>query len=347
MYFRKSDLLAQSSIFDPPVLASISVLYMQREKFRGASTSVSRAQETTAGQLRRVSSSKDFFEVKGPPPTEMTIQTDTRFLNLHVAGFNNEVYLSKYLLDCVWRDAEVPTGPNATLASNAGTSTSQRLRVYLYAGNPSSRESVRLLKVPMFRDGDGTNDPDFIIHRDQSHVYEKSHNPYHPNLNLSSDLYFENQYTQQTERFEDPGFYLGMIDPQAIRSLQNTQEITIRWETDRSPDFPSPFWDAKFLIGSTLWNPTVQNFEVWEPGSVFNVYFQRVIAVNLAIESGKTMNGGPYFPLTLYTLQNPINLSVAPFINDPNSQLSGVEDRMDGEICPLNNLTLTLTSRFV
>ena len=76
----------------------------------------------------------------------------------------------------------------------------------------------------MFRDGDGTNDPDFIIHRDQSHVYEKSHNPYHPNLNLSSDLYFENQYTQQTERFEDPGFYLGMIDPQAIRSLHEDGE---------------------------------------------------------------------------------------------------------------------------
>jgi len=287
---------------------------------------------------------KDFFQVNGPPPTEMTIQIDTRFLNLHVAGFNNEVkvYLAKYLLDCVWRDAEVPTGPNATLTSNAGTSTSQRLRVYLYAGNPSSRESVRLLKVPIFRDGDGANDPDFIIHRDQSHVYEKSHNPYHPNLNLSSDLYFENQYTQQTERFEDPGFYLGTIDPQAIRSLQNTREITIRWETDRSPEFPSPFWDAKFLRGSSLWNPALQNFEVWEPGSIFNVHFQRVSTVYLATESGKTMTGGPYFPLTLYTLQNPINLSVAPFINDPNSQLSGIEDRMDGELCPLNNDNVTI-----
>jgi len=288
---------------------------------------------------------KDFFQVEGPPPTEMTIQIDTRFLNLHVNSFNNDVkvFLSKYLLDCVWRDAEVPTGPSGTLTANAGTSTSERLRVYLYAGNPSSRESVRLLKVPIFRDGDGNNDPDFIIHRDQSHIYEKSHNPYHPNLNLSSDLYFENQYTQQSERFLEPGFFLGTIDPQAIRSLQNTREITIRWETDRSPEFPSPFWDAKFLRGSSLWNPVAQKFEVREPGSLSNVYFQRANTVSLAVDSsGNTMYGGPYFPLTLYTLEDPTNLSVAPFINDPNSQLTSVEDRLDGEICPLNDENVTL-----
>jgi len=285
---------------------------------------------------------RDFFELEGPPPTELTVQVDTKFLNLHVRSFNNQVkvYLTKYLLDCVWRDAETPTGPNGNLTANAGTSTSQRVRVYLFAGNPSSRESVRLLNIPMFRDGD--NDPDFIIHRNQACVYEKSHNPYHPNLNLSSDLYFENQYTQQTETFQDPGFYLGTIHPQAIQALQRMREITIRWETDRAPEFPSPFWDAKFLRGSSVWNPTTSEFEVQEPAYRYNVYFQRANTLSLAVVSGNTVTGGPYFPLTLYTLEDPINLGVAPFINNPNSTLLNVKDPKEGELCPLNHEGVTL-----
>ena len=287
---------------------------------------------------------KDFFEVRGPPPTEMTLQIDTRFLNLHVSTFNNEVkvYLTQYLLNAVWRDGVIPVGPGGTLTANAGTSTSQRLRVYLYAGNPSSRESVRLLKTPIFRDG-GVNDPDFIIHRNQAHIYEKSHNPYHPNIDLSSDLYFENHYVQQTQRYDDPGFFLGVIDPQAIRSLQTTREISLRWETDRSPDFPSPFWDSRYLRGSSVWNPITTEFEVQEPGFRSNVYFQRANTVSLAVDvqSGETMTGGPYFPLSLYTLQNPLNQSVAPFMND--STFDGeVTDPLDGEICPLNHAQVTL-----
>ena len=74
----------------------------------------------------------------------------------------------------------------------------------------------------------------------------------------------------------------------------------------------------------------------------YNVYFQRANTVSLAVVSGNTVTGGPYFPLTLYTLADPTNLSVAPFINDPNSELLDVKDPKDGEICPLNHEDVTL-----
>ena len=42
--------------------------------------------------------------------------------------------------------------------------------------------------------------------------------------------------------------------------------------------------------------------------------------------------GGPYMPLTLYTLDNPINTIVAPFINDSN--MYNVKDSKEGDSFP-------------
>lgn len=182
----------------------------------------------------------------------------------------------------------------------------------------------------MYRDSDirGGSDPDFYMYRNQAYITEKAHNPYHPNLNLSSDLYFENQFTQQAEVYDEPGLFLGRVDPQAMLALQNTREITIRWEADRAPEFPSPFWHAKFL---SVWNPTTNEFEVQDPGFTYNVYFQKV--GTLALEPGTL--GGPYFPLSLYTLENPNDAIGATFLNFAN--LEDVQDPKSGELCPLNN----------
>lgn len=289
--------------------------------------------DLTAEETKDGATVKDFFELNGPPPTEMTLRVDTKFLELSVDSFNNDiqVFLSSYILDCVWRDSDNPAD---RLTANAGTSRSRRIKVFLYAGNPSGRESIRLLKSSIYLDSNAL-DPDFYVHRNQAHIYEKAHNPYHPNLNLSSDLYFENQYTQQTERFEDPGLYLGVMHPQAIMTLRTSREITIRWETDRAPEHPSPFWYTKFLTGASLWNHETLEFEVQEPGVYNNVSFQNVETVSVQTA------GGPYFPLTLYTLSLPINPSVAPFINDSKFEGS-VKDPLDGEVCPLNHAEVTL-----
>ena len=213
------------------------------------------------------------FALADPPPTGMTIKVDTRFLDLSVQSINNEtkVYLSKYLLDCVWRDAD---DPSEKLTANSGTSVSKFIKVYLYAGDPANSETVRLIQVQPFRDGT-VDEPDFFIYRDQAMIYEKAHNPYHPNQDLSSDLYFENQYTQQTEGFVNPGLYLGKMNPQALMALKRTMQITIKWHTDR-PNFPSPFWHERFLRGCSVWNPVTQEFEVRAPGEKNVVYYKNV-----------------------------------------------------------------------
>ncbi len=281
---------------------------------------------------------KDFFEVAGPPPTEMTVNVDTKFIDLSVRSFNNDlhVFLSKYILDCVWRDAE---DPSDRLTASAGTSISRRVKVFLYAGNPSARESIRLLDRALYRDSSG-QDPDFYVYRDQNFIYEKAHNPYHPNEDLSSDLYFENQYTQQSEAYLEPGLYIGKLHRQAISALESTRQITIRWESDRAPEHPSPFWHRKFLQGSSLW--TGKTYEVHPPGNTYTEYFEKVTSVSLDTTLGGNVatTGGPYFPLTLYRLADPINQSVVP--SNYNSNLANVADPLDGEVCPLNHLDATI-----
>ena len=287
----------------------------------------------------RDTSIKEFFEVRDPPPTEMTLDVDTKFLNLSVQSFNNDlhVFLSKYILDCVWRDSE---DPSDKLTASAGTSISRRTKVFLYAGNPSARETIRLLDRSLYRDASGV-DPDFYVYRDQNHIYEKAHNPYHPNEDLSSDLYFENQYTQQSEAYLEPGMYLGKMHRQAIGALESTRQITIRWETDRAPEFPSPFWHRKFLRGSSLW--TGQQYDVHPPGNTYIEYFQNVTSVSLDMNADETLaTGGPYFPLTLYRLAEPINQSVAPLFLNQSNMLSNVADPLDGEVCPLNDGNVTI-----
>ena len=162
---------------------------------------------------------------------------------------------------------------------------------------------------------------------------------------LSSDLYFENQYTQQSENFEsytDRGLYLGKVHPQAIMALRSTATITLRWKTDRL-DSPSPFWHNRFLIGSSVWNPDAigtigqpgyvpPQFEVQPPGVQYSERFQRLGAVTLGEQLG-----GPYFPLTLYTLANPINPVVAPFINDSTFVEGTFADPIQGEVYPTNH----------
>ena len=273
------------------------------------------------------------FALHDPPPTQMTLTVDTRFMDLSVQAFNNtlHVYLHRYVLDCVWRDAQ---DPRETMTSSAGTSISKRIKVYLYAGNPNITPR-RLLDTPIFRENGTQDDPDFYIYRDQTYVFEKAHNPYHPNLDLSSDLYFENQYTQQAESYGEPGLYLGKLHPQAILALRATSTITVQWTTDRT-DFPSPFWHNRFLVGASLWNPATHTFEVHPPGQTYRDNHFRLGHISLQHP------GGPYFPLSLYTLAQPLRPTVAPFLNSPTSTLTHVTDPVDGQVFPLNDPLATL-----
>jgi hypothetical protein len=275
---------------------------------------------------------RETFRLADPPPREMKVRVDTRFLDLSVGTFNNtiQVYLSKYLLDCVWRDAD---DPSERMTSSSGTSRSRRLKVYLYAGDPSV-STVRLLVEPVYREGQGDR-PDFFLYRDQNYIHEKAHNPYDTNLGLSLDLYFENQFTQQTEAFVDPGLYLGVLSAQAILALRSTSLITIEWKLDRE-DFPSPFWYNKFLVGSSVWNPRAGKageFEITANGTSYALYYQQMNSVAVA------ETGGPYFPLSLYTLEQPTNRVVAPFLE--TSTVYDVSDPADGELHPLNNANVT------
>lgn len=280
---------------------------------------------------------KTFFESSDPPPTEMTVDVDTRFLELAVSNFNNDVhvFLTKYILDCVWRDAE---NPSASLTANSGTSVSKFVKVYLYAGDPSAAATVRLINAPLFLDGSG-DEPDFYVYRDQTVVVEKAHNPYHPSRDLSSDLYFENQFTQQSQAYYElnPGMYLGRVHPQAISALRLSRKMTVRWESNRAsetPSHPSPFWYSRFLRGSSLWNFDTRRFDIQEPGTVSIARYKRLSNVHVI------GSGGPYFPLTLYTFAEPQTAAVAPFIND--STLANVADPLDGEVHPLNHGDVTL-----
>jgi len=188
-------------------------------------------------------------------------------------------------------------------------------------------ENIRLLKSSIYLDSNAL-DPDFYVHRNQAYIYEKAHNPYHPNINLSSDLYFEKQYTQQTERYEDPGLYLGVMHPQAISTLRSSREITIRWETDRAPEHPSPFWYSSFLRGVSMWNPKKGisgEFEVREPGESYIVLFQNVQTMSV----GNV--GGPY-PLSLVFCHLPSY--IYPFDRLTHAQLS----RFNHRLPPPNNV---------
>lgn len=272
------------------------------------------------------------FQLQDPPPTEMKLKVDTRFLDLSVDTFNNfiGVYLSRYLLDCVWRDAD---DPSQRMTSNSGTSLSRRLKVFLYAGDPD-RTPIRLLEEPVHREA-GVDRPDFFLYRDQNYIQEKAHNLFDTNVSLSRELYLENQFTQQAEVFVEPGMYLGVLSAQAIMALRNTSQITLRWKVDRT-DHPSPFWYNKFLVGSSVWNPTTERFEVVDADTFggYAVYHQQLKSVEV------TETGGPYFPMSLYTLAAPLNRSVAPFLNDSN--LLNVSDPLDGEVNLLNHPSTTL-----
>jgi hypothetical protein len=270
------------------------------------------------------------------PPLGMKLRVDTEFLNLSKDSFNNtlHVHLSKYVLDCVWRDA---LNPEQDLTSNAGTSISRRIKVFLYAGDPTV-STVRLLEDSVYRDASGEF-PDFFIYRDQNYVNEKAHNINDTNKGMSVDLYFENQFTQQAETIVDPGVYLGKISAQAVSALKATSQITIQWKTDRTDYPPSPFWYRKFLLGSSVWDPVLKKFVIVDPNNALTKqtkeYYQKLGSIAVG---GK---GGPYFPLTLYTLENPINLSVAPFINDSN--MLHVTDPPNGEVCPLNSEQVSMS----
>ncbi len=275
------------------------------------------------------------FASEDPPPLGMKLRVDTEFLNLSKDSFNNtlHVHLSKYVLDCVWRDA---LDPAQDLTSNAGTSVSRRVKVFLYAGDPTV-SPVRLLEDSVYRDASGEF-PDFFVYRDQNYVNEKAHNINDTNQGMAVDLYFENQFTQQAETMVDPGMYLGKISAQAVSALKATSQITIRWKTDRT-DHPSPFWYRKFLLGSSLWDPELKKFVIVdasnpEEEAQNKEYYQRLGSIAVGDE------GGPYFPLTLYTFENPVNLSVAPFINDSN--LMNVADPLTGETNLLNHPQATL-----
>lgn len=256
---------------------------------------------------------KELFEgrVGDTPPTEMEVSIKLSGVGLSIVGQNVQVavYLTRYLLDCVWRDTD---DPSQVIAPNAGTSVSKRIYATFFVG-PSSN-NIRLIQPvmqPTFQ-----QEFDVILLRDPAFIIEKATNPYATVETDDITAYFENQFTAHTEVYGQPGLLLGYAKAQSLSALRGASLITVRMQTER-PDFPSPFWYYKFLSGVSLWRSDLGRYDVVEQNTEIIRYFKTLD--RLVVQE----RGGPYGPVTLYTLSNPVRNSICPFLN-PSSAISRV-----------------------
>lgn len=257
-------------------------------------------------------SQREQFSYADPPPSSMTVRVNTGNLDINPGNKNVRaaVYLNRYFLDCVWRDSDKP---DDTITPNSGTSISKRILVTFYVGEGTN--SIRLIR-PKLRPA-FNKDIDLIILRNSLNIGENASNPYATVETTDVNLYFENQFTNQNEYLGEPGVFLGYIQPQALAALRTAGVITVTMTNDRD-DYPSPFWYSKFLYGVSLWNSTTHQYDVVPSLTEVITFFKK--ASRLIVGSV----GGIYMPTSLYTLNNPFRLQIAPFLI--RSSISNVSD---------------------
>ena len=237
------------------------------------------------------------FREQDPPPTTMMceVRLPTTAVPTGAENQNFGVYLSRYYLNCIWRDAE---DPSATITANSGTSISDKIYVRFYVGPLGN--NLRLLETSA-RGPTGT-DYDLIIDRSYSRIGELSSFPYYTSRDaFDPNMWFENQYTNQTAEYGAPGLFLGILSAQARNALMSTPRITVTMTNNREDQFRSPFWYRRFLKGVSLYLPELRRYDIVENGTAYTEFYQYLEYVQI-------MNlTGPYYPSSLYTFAEPLH----------------------------------------
>lgn len=258
-------------------------------------------------------SSKTKFESNDPPPTIMTVPVDLSKFNLNIESTNLGIFMTRYFFDCIWRDS---LSPFDNINSNSGMSTSKKIYLTFYIGTTNQRlikPQTNLI---------GKIDADYVIIRNGLLISENASYPYSTVFSTNTDSYFENQFTSQQEYFGESGIFIGYADKNGLRALKEQQVITVKMITERTDTYNSPFWYSKFLQGVSIWNESNKIWEIDEPNSERKTFYNKVSTITTS------QIGGPYMPLSLYTLQKPILNSVASFIIKNN--LSNVKAKISG-----------------
>lgn len=244
-------------------------------------------------------SDKAQFEEMDDPPTQMktAIRLPTLESSRDSQNQRYRIYLEKFFLDCVWRDSE---RPDLKLTANSGTSKSDKVFVTFYAGDIS--QNIRLIEQNE-RSQTGV-DCDVILHRDSDHVGEvSSFYEYTSQEVFDANYWFENQYTNQSQRYAAPGYFIGTLNVQALLALRRVPYVTVRLETNRTDGFTSPFWYRKFLTGVSLYNEDTGKYDIVENGTISPTYYNQVGAITLTAVG----QYGPYQPASLYTFARPLH----------------------------------------
>jgi hypothetical protein len=256
---------------------------------------------------------KTKFESNDPPPTIMTVRVDLSKFNLNVESTNLGIFMTRYFFDCIWRDSLLPSD---NINSNSGMSTSKKIYLTFYIGTTNQRlikPQTNLI---------GKIDADYVIIRNGLLISENASYPYSTVFSTNTDSYFENQFTSQQEYFGESGIFIGYADKNGLRALKEQQVITVKMVTERTDNYNSPFWYSKFLQGVSIWNESNKIWEIDEPNSERQTFYNKVSIITTS------QIGGPYMPLSLYTLEKPILNSVASFIIKNN--LSNVKAKISG-----------------
>ncbi len=236
---------------------------------------------------------KTSFMLEDDPPTEMAVRIVTPTTVVSTGSTNVEfmVYLESYFLNCVWRDS---LDPRLQLTANSGTSVSNKIYCDFYVGKR------RLLRSASGLTATGSSH-DLVIRRVYSAVGELASFSYYTMEGaFDSNMWFENQYTNQSEYFGKPGTFLGYMDPAAFNELTRNPIVTVKMVNNRTDDYRSPFWYNKFLTGVSYYDAARGIYDVTASGSVQNtIYYKTVSSLRV------TTVGGPYYPITFYTLANP------------------------------------------
>lgn len=250
---------------------------------------------------------QDNFEGGDPPPTLMSVGVrlgDAGGTSIARADGKMAVFLSRYALDCVWRDSD---RPDLTMTANAGSSVSKRIYVTFWVGARSN--NIRLLRPLMTPTI--SREFDLVISRDNQVIGEVAGNPY-ATVQSSAFVPFEQQFTNQVASFGDPGTLIGYTSAQALTALRGSGIVTVEMVNDREDAYQSPFWYSRFLRGVSLWNLDERRYDVVNAGVEVIKYFQRL--------NGLTINttGGPFMPSTFFSFADPVRYTIAPFLSTSN-----------------------------
>lgn len=263
------------------------------------------------------------FEYNDPPPTSLRVTVPTWPINKSSVNSNTKikVYLSRYFLDCVWRDTD---RPDVKISSNSGTSVSKKMFVTMFVGDQGN---IRLLKP--VTSSTALSDFDFILTRNFAAIGEYGTNPYSTVQSSDITTTFENQYCGQLESFGQPGMYVGEVDSQALMCIQSNSVVTIRIVNDRQDQYRSIFWYNRFLTGVSLWNPKNTAYDVVPCNTEVKEYYKSLASVNVL------SYGGPYYPTGLCQLAYPHRYQLHPFAT--LCKITNVTDPVYGELVVSNH----------